>query len=240
MCSGGEEDNPAPAKNAKDSQSTGLPVSHHAIAARAAALPTVPERRRTAGSGLPAGIPTLFGVSLSQDCHGRRRHPTWGPWPSSAQSTGPATPSTPCSTRSSPSTWRSSCARWRRPATGRACRSSSSASSESFCCVACSRPAWRGFGARAAPASTWCRFRAKGARGVPVAARMTERAAHLVDAVLPWVPATVGPDGAVSAPLPAGVESPAEPLGAARVHARAARRVRARRPCGRPAGWAAS
>ena len=41
------------------------------------------------------------------------------------------TPSTSCSTRSSPSTWRLFCARRRRPATGRACRRSSSASSGS-------------------------------------------------------------------------------------------------------------
>ena len=42
--------------------------------------------------------------------------------------------------------------------------------------------------------------------------------------------APVGADGAVSAALPDGVESRAEPRGAAGVHARAARRVRARRP----------
>src|SRR5215472_4284252 len=59
--------------------------------------PTVPERRRTAGSGPAAAVPTLLGVSLSQHCSGRRRAPTWGPWPSSEPSTGPATLSTPCS-----------------------------------------------------------------------------------------------------------------------------------------------
>ena len=111
---------PSSSGHAMDIQTTALPGSHHAIAARARlALPTVPERRLTAGSGSAAAIPTLIGVSLSQHCPGRRRHPTWGPWPSSERSAGPATPSTPCSTRSSPSTWRSSCARWRRPATAR-------------------------------------------------------------------------------------------------------------------------
>ncbi len=64
---------------AKDSRTTALPGSHHAIAAREAALPTVPECRRTAGSGPAAAIPALFGVSLSQHCPGRRRDPTWGP-----------------------------------------------------------------------------------------------------------------------------------------------------------------
>ena len=49
--------------------------------------------------------------------------------------------------------------------------------------------------------------------------RMTERAAHLVDAVLPWVPVRQWV-----------LESRAEPRGAAGVHARAARRVRERRP----------
>src|SRR5713101_8252449 len=77
-------------------------------------LKSVLERRRTAGSGPAAAISTLFGVSLSQHCPGRRRDPTWGPWPSSERSIGPETPSTPCSTRSSPSTWRSSCA-WVSP-----------------------------------------------------------------------------------------------------------------------------
>ena len=62
-----------------DIQTTALPGSHHAIAARATqALPTVPERRRTAGSGSAAAIPTLIGVSLSQHCPGRRRHHTRG------------------------------------------------------------------------------------------------------------------------------------------------------------------
>ncbi|MBI1726531.1 MAG: transposase zinc-binding domain-containing protein, partial [Candidatus Rokubacteria bacterium] len=99
------------------------------------------------------------------------------------------TPSTPCFIRSSPHTWRPSCARWRRPATAWACRSSSSASSGSFCCAACSRPAWRGFSATAAGASTCCRS-CKGRAWCPSCGgrRMTERAAHLVDAVLPWVP----------------------------------------------------
>jgi len=49
--------------------------------------------------------------------------------------------------------------------------------------------------------------------------------------------AAVGPDGAVSAPVPDGVESRAEPRGAAGVHAGAARRVHARRPRARRAGW---
>src|SRR6266481_3136519 len=49
--------------------------------------------------------------------------------------------------------------------------------------------------------------------------------------------AAVGPDGAVSAPVPDGVESRTEPRGAASVHARATRRVRARRPGVRRAGW---
>jgi hypothetical protein len=92
--------------------------------------PTVPERRRTAGSGPAAAVPTMLGVSISQHCPGRRLDPTWEPWPSSERSTGPATPSTPCSIRSSPSTWKPSWARRRRPATGRASRSSSSASSD--------------------------------------------------------------------------------------------------------------
>src|SRR6266481_2121131 len=49
--------------------------------------------------------------------------------------------------------------------------------------------------------------------------------------------AAVGPDGAVSAPVPDGVESRTEPRGAAGVPARAAQRVRARRPGVRRAGW---
>jgi hypothetical protein len=105
---------------------------------REAALFTVPEHRRTAGSGPAAALPTRFGVSISQHCHGQRPGLPWGPCSSRERPTGPATPSTPCSTRSSPSTRRSSCARWRRPSCG--------------------------------------------------GRRMTERAAHLVDAVLPWVP----------------------------------------------------
>jgi hypothetical protein len=44
--------------------------------ARGAALPIVPERRRAAGSGLAAVVPTLFGVSLSQHCPGQRLSPT--------------------------------------------------------------------------------------------------------------------------------------------------------------------
>jgi hypothetical protein len=64
--------------DSKDTQTTALPGSHHVIEGREAALPTVPERRRTAGSGPAAAIPTLVGVSLSQHCPGRRRHPTLG------------------------------------------------------------------------------------------------------------------------------------------------------------------
>ena len=60
------------------------------------------ERRRTAGSGPAATVPTLFGVSLSQHCPARRLDPTWGLWASSKRTTGPETPSTPCSTQSSP------------------------------------------------------------------------------------------------------------------------------------------
>jgi hypothetical protein len=131
MCSGGGEDDPAPARRQGHTDDRPPRVTPRDRRAREAALPTVPERRRTAGSGPAAAIPTLLGVSLSQHCPGRRRHPTWGQWPSSERSTGPGTPSTPCSTRSSPSTWRSSCARWRRPATARACHSSSSGSSGS-------------------------------------------------------------------------------------------------------------
>jgi hypothetical protein len=62
--------------DAKDTQTTALPESHHAIAAREGALPTVPERRRTAGSGPAAALPILVGVSLSQHCPGQR--PTLG------------------------------------------------------------------------------------------------------------------------------------------------------------------
>ena len=166
MGSGGGEDHPDPARRPRTPRPPPFPGSHHAIDERQAALPTVPERRRTAGSGPAAAVPTPFGVSLSQHCPGWRGDPTWGPWPSSARSTGPATPSTPCSIRSSPSTWRPSCARWRRLATGRACRSLWSASSGTSCCAGCSRLAWRGFRARAAGASTGCRFRVKGGRGV--------------------------------------------------------------------------
>jgi hypothetical protein len=54
------------------------------------------ERRRTAGSGPAAALPTLFGVSLSQHCPSRRRDPTWGPWPSSERSTGPVMPRSMC------------------------------------------------------------------------------------------------------------------------------------------------
>jgi hypothetical protein len=83
MWSGDEEDHRDPARR------QGLPdqrppwVTPRDRRAREVALPTVPERRRTAGSGPVAAIPTLFGVSLSQPCPGRRRAPTWGPWPSS-------------------------------------------------------------------------------------------------------------------------------------------------------------
>jgi len=47
----------------------------------------------------------------------------------------------------------------RRPATAPACRSSSRASSGSSWRAAYSNTAWRGFGARAAGASTWYRSR---------------------------------------------------------------------------------
>lgn len=40
---------------------------------------------------------SISGVSISQHCPGWRLDPTWGPWPSSEPSTGPGTPSTPCS-----------------------------------------------------------------------------------------------------------------------------------------------
>ena len=115
-------------QTATDSQTTALPGSRYVIDPREAALPTAPERRRTASSGPAAVVPTLFGASLSQHCPGRRRDPTLGLWPSSARSTGPETPSTPCSTRSSRSTWKPSLGRrWRWPATARVCRSSSGA-----------------------------------------------------------------------------------------------------------------
>ena len=111
MCSGGGEDHPAPASRQGHTDHRPPRVTPRERRAREAAVPTVPERRRTAGSCPAAVLPTLVGVSLSQHCPGRRRHLTWGPWPSSERSIGPETPSTPCSTRSSPSTWRSSCAR---------------------------------------------------------------------------------------------------------------------------------
>jgi hypothetical protein len=50
--------------------------------------------------------------------------------------------------------------------------------------------------------------------------------------------AAVGADGTISAPVSDGVESPAEPRSAAGVHARAARRVRRRRPRARHRWWA--
>src|SRR5439155_9456395 len=81
--------------HARGTRTTPLPGSDHVIDEREAAHPHRSEPRLTAGSGPAAAIPTLFGVSLSQTCPGRRRAPTWGPW----LSTGPATPSTPCSIR---------------------------------------------------------------------------------------------------------------------------------------------
>ena len=79
MCSGGEEDHPAPAKRHRLPEHRPPRVTPRDRRAREAALPTVPERRRTASSGPAAAIPTLFGVSLSQHCPSRRLDPTWGP-----------------------------------------------------------------------------------------------------------------------------------------------------------------
>ena len=206
--------------------------------AREAALPTVPERRRTAGSASAAAIPTLIGVSLSQHCPGRRRHPTWGPWPSSERSTGPATPSTPCSTshRRAPGGLpaRGGGDRRRRgPAAVRRARVPG---------VSDVRRVGTGRGAvsvRGLRASIWCRFRVKG--GVVSQLRWPAddgaRRASGGRGVAVGAGAAVGPDGAVSAPVPDGVESRTEPRGAAGVHTRAARRVRARRPGVRRAGW---
>ncbi len=53
------------------------PGSRHVIDEREAALPTVPEPRLTAGSGPAAVVPTIFGVSLSQHCPGRRLDPIY-------------------------------------------------------------------------------------------------------------------------------------------------------------------
>ncbi len=52
------------------------------------------------------------------------------------------------------------------------------------------RTVLRAFAVRTAPVSTWCRFHCKGRGFCPSCGgrRMTERAAHLVDAVLPRVP----------------------------------------------------
>ena len=63
-------------QTATDSQTTALPGSRYVIDPREAALPTAPERRRTASSGPAAVVPTLFGASLSQHCPSRRLDPT--------------------------------------------------------------------------------------------------------------------------------------------------------------------
>src|SRR5439155_5999380 len=42
---------------------------------------TVPERRLPAGSGPAPVVPTMFGVSISPHCPGRRLDPTWGHGP---------------------------------------------------------------------------------------------------------------------------------------------------------------
>jgi hypothetical protein len=55
---------------------------HYSVALTAASKTarhfTVPEPRRTVGSGPVAVVPSLFGVSLSQHCPARRLDPTWG------------------------------------------------------------------------------------------------------------------------------------------------------------------
>src|SRR5262249_49337416 len=125
-----------------------------------------------------------------QHCSGRRRAPRWGPWPSSTRSTGPATPSTPCSTRSSPSIWRSSCARWRRPATARACPQFVEREFREFLMCGVFEHGVSRFQCEGCAREHLVAFSCKGRAWCPSCGgrRMTERAAHLVDAVLPQVP----------------------------------------------------
>jgi len=129
MCSGGRGTIQLRA-DPKDTQTT-APGLHHVIDATRGRPPRPFRNVDAPGSGPAAAVPTMLGVSISQHCPGRCLDPTLEPWPSSERSTGPATPSTSCSIRSSPSTWKPSWARRRRLATGRASRSSSSASSGS-------------------------------------------------------------------------------------------------------------
>jgi hypothetical protein len=68
--------------------------------------PTVSERRRTAGSGSAAEVASCSVYQSLSIVPVGALTPPGGPWPVSERSTGPATPSTPCSIRSSPSTWR--------------------------------------------------------------------------------------------------------------------------------------
>ena len=93
------------------------------------ALPRSACGRRARRRGLHWRRPEPAYPSLGMGRAARVRYPE--AWDVSRPCIVRETPSTRCSTGSSPSTWRSSCARRRRPATGRACRSSSSASSGS-------------------------------------------------------------------------------------------------------------
>jgi hypothetical protein len=85
MCSGDE--GPMPLwLDAKDSQTTALPGSHHTRSTPARPpSPRSETYRLTAGSGPTPVVATMFGVSLSQHCPGRRlpsswkSHPKWAP-----------------------------------------------------------------------------------------------------------------------------------------------------------------
>jgi transposase-like zinc-binding protein len=100
------------------------------------------------------------------------------------------TPSTPCSITLSPSTWRPSCARLRRRATASDCRRSWSGSSGSSCRVVCSTEGVARFRCESCAREHLVPFSCKGRGFCPSCGgrRMTERAAHLVDTVLPRVP----------------------------------------------------
>jgi hypothetical protein len=67
MYSGGGEDHPASARRQGHTDHRPPRVTPRDRRARQAALPTVPERRRTAGSGPAAAIPTLIGEVSTQD-----------------------------------------------------------------------------------------------------------------------------------------------------------------------------
>jgi hypothetical protein len=132
----------------------------------------------------------MLGVSISQHCPGRRLDPTWEPWPSSERSTGPATPEH--------TVLHQVVAEHLEAFLGAAAEAGDGAGLPQFVerefrefltcgvvehgvarfrCESCAREHLVPFSCKG---RGWCP--SCGGR------RMTERAAHLVDAVLPWVP----------------------------------------------------